>query len=58
MMSTPTLQLTQLLDIDFSLIVAPMFLVSDQAIVVIAALESGVTGAISTLNYRTTDEFV
>lgn len=47
--------LTQLLDIEFPLIVAPMFLVSNQAMV-LSALEAGVTGAIPALNYRTIEE--
>ena len=47
--------LSRLLDIDFPLIVAPMFLVSNQAMVK-AAIEAGVTAAIPALNYRTIDE--
>lgn len=47
--------LTQLLDIEFPLIVAPMFLVSNQAMV-LAALNAGVTSAIPALNYRTVEE--
>lgn len=47
--------LSKMLNIDFPLIVAPMFLVSNTKMI-IAAIESGVTGAIPALNYRTTDE--
>ena len=47
--------LTQLLDIQFPMIVAPMFLVSNQAMIV-SALQAGVTGAIPALNYRTVEE--
>ncbi len=47
--------LMQLLDIDFPMIVAPMFLVSNQSMVV-SALNAGVTGAIPALNYRTVEE--
>jgi nitronate monooxygenase len=47
--------LSRLLGIDFPMIVAPMFLVSNVDMIV-AAIKSGVTGAIPALNYRTTDE--
>lgn len=47
--------LVELLDIEFPMIVAPMFLVSNQAMV-LAALEAGVTAAIPALNYRTVGE--
>lgn len=47
--------LCDILGIDFPLIVAPMFLVSN-AEMVVAATESGCTGAIPALNFRTTDE--
>lgn len=47
--------LSKMLNIQFPLIVAPMFLVSNTKMI-IAAIESGVTGAIPALNYRTTDE--
>ena len=46
--------LTDLLGIDFPLIVAPMFLVSNEAMT-IAALQSGVTACIPALNWRTDD---
>lgn len=54
-MSYNNYALTRLLDIEFPLIVAPMFLVSNQAMVV-AAIKAGVTAAIPALNYRTLDE--
>ena len=47
--------LSKLLGIEFPVIVAPMFLVSNVEMVV-AAIKSGATGAIPALNYRTTDE--
>lgn len=47
--------LLELLDIDFPLIIAPMFLVSNKEMI-IAGLKAGVTGAIPALNYRTVDE--
>jgi nitronate monooxygenase len=47
--------LSKMLGIEFPLIVAPMFLVSNQKMI-IAALQSGVTGAIPALNYRTVEE--
>lgn len=47
--------LSKMLNIDFPLIVAPMFLVSNQKMI-IEAIKAGVTGAIPALNYRTTDE--
>ena len=46
--------LSELLNIQTPIIVAPMFLVSNEAMV-IAACESGATAAIPALNYRTTD---
>lgn len=48
--------LTQMLGIDFPIIMAPMFLVSN-ASMVIEATKSGITGAIPALNYRTDEEF-
>jgi nitronate monooxygenase len=47
--------LTQLLDIKYPIIQAPMFLVSNTAMVK-AAMESGIAGCIPALNYRTLDE--
>jgi nitronate monooxygenase len=43
---------TKMLGIEFPLLVAPMFLISNSSMV-IAALEAGVTAAIPALNYRT-----
>lgn len=48
--------LTSMLGIDFPMIMAPMFLVSDTTMV-IAATEAGITGAIPALNYRTDEDF-
>ena len=47
--------LCRMLNIDFPIIVAPMFLVSNTAMVV-EAIKSGVTAAIPALNYRTVEE--
>ena len=47
--------LSEMLGIEFPLIVAPMFLVSNSAMV-IAAIKSGVTAAIPALNYRKVEE--
>ncbi len=47
--------LSKMLGIDFPLIVAPMFLVSNKEMI-IEATKAGVTGAIPALNYRTVDE--
>lgn len=46
--------LSKMLGIQFPMIVAPMFLVSNKEMI-IAAVKSGATGAIPALNYRTTD---
>lgn len=48
--------LTELLNIDFPIIVAPMFLVSNVKMVQ-EAIKNGVTAAIPALNYRTDEEF-
>ena len=48
-------ELCELLHIDFPIIMAPMFLVSNKEMI-IEAVKSGITGAIPALNYRTTDE--
>jgi len=48
-------ELTQLLDIKYPIIQAPMFLVSNTAMV-IEAMKSGIAGCIPALNYRTLDE--
>lgn len=47
--------LTEMLKIQYPIIMAPMFLVSDVKMVK-AACEAGITGAIPALNYRTVDE--
>lgn len=47
--------LTNMLGIQYPIIQAPMFLVSNVAMVR-SAIESGITGAIPALNYRTIDE--
>ena len=51
-MSTP---LTKLLNIRYPIIQAPMFLVSNTAMVK-AAMEAGIAGCIPALNYTTLDE--
>ena len=48
-------ELTEMLGIDFPIIQAPMFLVSN-AKMVIEAVKSGITGCIPALNYRTIPE--
>lgn len=48
-------ELTQLLDIEFPVIVAPMFLVSNTEMI-IEAIKAGATGAIPALNYRSVEE--
>jgi nitronate monooxygenase len=48
-------KLTELLSIKFPIIQAPMFLVSNTAMV-IEAMKSGIAGCIPALNYRTLDE--
>lgn len=48
-------KLTDLLDIQYPVIMAPMFLVSNVTMVK-AALDAGITGAIPALNYRTVEE--
>ena len=48
--------LTKMLGIDFPIIQAPMFLVSN-AQMLIEASNSGVTGCVPALNYRTIGEF-
>lgn len=49
------LALCKLLDIQYPIIMAPMFLVSNDAML-IAASKCGIAGAIPALNYRTTEE--
>jgi nitronate monooxygenase len=48
--------LTELLDIHYPIILAPMFLVSNTKMVM-EATKAGITGAIPALNYRTDKEF-
>jgi nitronate monooxygenase len=47
--------LCEMLNIEFPVILAPMFLVSNDKMI-IAAIRSGITGAIPALNYRTVDD--
>lgn len=47
--------LCELLQIDFPIIMAPMFLVSNEEMI-IEATKNGITGAIPALNYRSVDE--
>lgn len=49
------LKLSKMLGIEFPIIVAPMFLVSNKEMI-IESIKAGVTGAIPALNYRTVDE--
>ncbi|MBU2018866.1 MAG: nitronate monooxygenase [Bacteroidetes bacterium] len=49
------LALCELLGIEYPIIMAPMFLVSNEKMT-IEAINSGITGAIPALNYRTTEE--
>ena len=48
-------KLTELLEINHPIIMAPMFLVSNSAMVK-EAMKSGIAGCIPALNYRTLDE--
>jgi nitronate monooxygenase len=48
--------LTRMLGIEFPVIMAPMFLVSNAAMI-ISACKSGITGAIPALNYRSDEAF-
>jgi nitronate monooxygenase len=48
-------KLCELLGIEFPVIMAPMFLVSNENMI-IEAIKSGITGAIPALNYRDTDD--
>ncbi|NJN42124.1 MAG: nitronate monooxygenase [Flammeovirgaceae bacterium] len=54
-MSLPKTKLTEMLGIEYPIIMAPMFLISN-AEMVLAALDSGITAAIPALNYRTDKE--
>ena len=49
------MNLTEILDIEYPIILAPMFLISD-ANMVKAALDAGITAAIPALNYRTSSQ--
>ncbi|MCK5846231.1 MAG: nitronate monooxygenase [Bacteroidales bacterium] len=49
-------KLTKLLNVQYPIIMAPMFLVSDTRMI-IEALNSGITAAFPALNYRTDDDF-
>lgn len=55
MNESPLPELSRLLDIEFPVIVAPMFLVSNTAMIV-EAIKAGATGAIPALNFRTLEE--
>lgn len=48
-------KLNELLSIEYPIIMAPMFLVTNVEMIV-AALESGITGCIPALNFRTTED--
>src|SRR3989304_5311242 len=51
-----TKSLTELLNIKYPIILAPMFLVSSVKMLV-AASKAGITGAIPALNFRTIEDF-
>ena len=55
-MSTSNLKLTELLNIRYPVIMAPMFLVTN-AKMMIAACNAGIAAAIPALNFRTDEEF-
>lgn len=55
MQETKTITLCDLLGIEFPVIMAPMFLVSNETMI-LEALKAGITGAIPALNYRTIEE--
>jgi nitronate monooxygenase len=55
-MKKNNLSLTDILDIKYPIIMAPMFLVSNIEML-IAASKAGITGAIPALNFRTIEEF-
>ena len=56
MKKTLSTDLTKMLNIEFPIIQAPMFLVSN-AKMVIEACNSGITGCVPALNYRTIEDF-
>src|SRR5690554_8154696 len=47
--------LSEMLNIRYPIIIAPMFLVSNTKMI-ISGIKAGATGAIPAMNYRTTDE--
>jgi nitronate monooxygenase len=55
MKNSNQITLSDILGIEFPVIMAPMFLVSNEEMI-IEALKAGITGAIPALNYRTTEE--
>jgi nitronate monooxygenase len=55
MMSTTKITLDKMLGIDYPIIVAPMFLISNTKMIK-AALASGITAAFPAMNYRTDEE--
>ncbi|MFM7666760.1 MAG: NAD(P)H-dependent flavin oxidoreductase [Bacteroidota bacterium] len=55
MQETKSITICDLLEIEFPVIMAPMFLVSNE-VMILEALKAGITGAIPALNYRTIDE--
>jgi nitronate monooxygenase len=55
MQETKSITICDLLGIEFPVIMAPMFLVSNE-VMILEALKAGITGAIPALNYRTIDE--
>ena len=54
-MHNSALSLTNLLNIKYPIIMAPMFLVSNTKMIIVG-IEAGITGAIPAMNYRTTAE--
>ena len=54
-MYNSALSLTNLLNIKYPIIMAPMFLVSNTKMIIVG-IEAGITGAIPAMNYRTTAE--
>ena len=56
MINTIQTSFTKLMGIDYPIIIAPMFLVSNTKMI-IAALNNGITAAIPALNFRTDEDF-
>jgi nitronate monooxygenase len=54
MQTDKSITLCELLGIEFPVIMAPMFLVSNEKMI-LEALNSGITGAIPAFNYRSSD---